>query len=324
VIAAIDEARDGPERVQRIVRQLGRFAHVDEGPDGVANVVEALDAALRITANEVRHRARLVRDVGELPPAVGDEGRLSQVFVNLLVNAAQALDPARARRNIVRVHAFSAEGRVYVSIEDNGPGIAPELQSRVFDPFFTTKEVGEGTGLGLSICHGLVTKMGGEIGVDSETGRGTRVTISLEARPGADATSRASSAGAARRTPRSITRGRVLVVDDEHLVGRSLKRALAPHEVLVATSVAEAMKIVRHQVVDAILCDLMMPDGGGIDFHTRIEAEHPELLSKLCFMTGGAFMPDAREFLETVDAPTFKKPFNLPKLRECIDALIAG
>jgi len=76
--------------------------------------------------------------------------------------------------------------------------------------------------------------------------------------------------------------------------------------------------------VDAILCDLMMPDGGGIDFHTRIEAEHAELLPKLCFMTGGAFMPDAREFLETVDAPTFKKPFDLPKLRECVDALIAS
>ncbi|NOY92040.1 MAG: response regulator [Deltaproteobacteria bacterium] len=324
VLAAVDEARDGTQRVQRIVRQLGRFAQQPENADGVADVTEAIDAALRITANEVRHRARLIREIEELPPAVGDEARLSQVFVNLLVNAAQALDPARARQNRVCVRAYTAGGRVFVSVEDNGPGIPAELQSRVFDPFFTTKGVGEGTGLGLAICHGLVTKMGGEIGVDSETGRGTRVTVSLEARPDAQLTGRVSSLEPAPSTRRSVQRGRILVVDDEYLVGRSLKRALTPHEVIVATSVTEAMEIVRHQEVDVILCDLMMPDGGGIDFHTRIEAERPELLPILCFMTGGAFMPEAREFLQRVDAPTFKKPFDLAKLREHVDGLISG
>jgi len=320
-LAAVEEARDGTLRVQRIVRQLSRFAHADEGDHSVVSVVDSLDAALRITANEVRHRARLVRDVEDVPQAAGDEARLSQVLVNLLMNAAQALDPALARLNRIRVHAFSAADRVFVSVEDNGPGISAALQSRIFDPFFTTKDVGEGTGLGLSICHSLVTGMGGEIGVDSETGRGTRVTISLPARPEVE-----REPGAQNPAPQPERRsvkvhGRVLVVDDEVLVGRSLKRALFPHEVTVATTVADALALLRRQSFDAILCDLMMPDGGGMDFHARLKREQPELLPKLSFMTGGAFMPEAREFIERVSAKTFKKPFELATLREHIDRM---
>jgi len=322
LLAAVDEARDGTRRVQSIVRQLGRFAYAGESDDGVADVVAALDAALRITQNEIRHRARIVRDIEAVPIVSGEEAQLSQVFVNLLVNAAQALDPARVRLNRVRVHTFMADGRVCITVEDNGPGIPAQIQSRVFDPFFTTKEVGEGTGLGLSISHGLVTQMGGEILVDSETGRGTRVTVCLDARPDATPTGPGVTVKPSRRTPGSVGRGRVLVVDDEPLVGRSLKRALIPHDVKVVTSVAEAMELLSHGEVDAILCDLMMPDGGGIDFHARLRAEHPALLRKLCFMTGGAFVPEARDFLEYVDAPTVKKPFDLPELRELIDGLV--
>ncbi|HET7501259.1 MAG TPA: ATP-binding protein, partial [Kofleriaceae bacterium] len=178
---AIADARDGAERVRKIVQGLRSFSRSEEaerrGPLALPGVLEA---AIRMTSNEIRHRAQLVREIGPVPQVIADDGRLTQVFINLLVNAAHAIPEGRFDRNRITVRTRTDEqGLAVVEIEDTGKGIAPELVSRVFDPFFTTKDVGEGTGLGLSICHGIVSGLGGQISIDSVPGRGTTFRVVL-------------------------------------------------------------------------------------------------------------------------------------------------
>src|SRR5262249_52991153 len=141
---------------------------------------EVLDSSLRIASNQIRQRAQLIKSYADLPAASGDAGRLGQVFLNLLINAAHAIPEGRAERNMIRVSTqVDAEGRVVVAISDTGVGIDPATLGRLFDPFFTTKPVGEGIGLGLSICHTIVASLGGSISVESELGRGTQFRVAL-------------------------------------------------------------------------------------------------------------------------------------------------
>ena len=129
--------------------------------------------------NEIRHRAQLVKDYDKVAPVEANESRLGQVFLNLIVNAAQAIGEGHANMNQIRLRARNESARVLVDIEDTGTGIPPEVMSRLFTPFFTTKPPGVGTGLGLSICHRIVTGLGGQITVDSKVGRGTLFRILL-------------------------------------------------------------------------------------------------------------------------------------------------
>jgi PAS domain S-box-containing protein len=175
----LGEAIQGADRVRRIVEDLRVFARPREqvGPVDVRRVFEL---AIKIAAGQIRHRARLVKDYADLPPVQADESRLSQVVLNLLVNAAQAIPEGRPSENEIRlVTRRHAADRVAIEVSDTGCGIPPELKDRIFEPFFTTKQVGVGTGLGLSICHGIVRSMGGEITVESEMGKGSTFRVLL-------------------------------------------------------------------------------------------------------------------------------------------------
>jgi PAS domain S-box-containing protein len=165
---AIKDAQDGAERVRKIVLGLRPFTRTSAEQYVALALPEVLEAAIQLTGNEVRHRAQLVQELGPTPLVRGDEGRLTQVFLNLLINAAQAIPEGRSSRNLITVRTRTdAQGNAIIEIEDTGKGMAPDVQIRVFDPFFTTKDVGEGTGLGLSICHGIVTAIGGQISIES-------------------------------------------------------------------------------------------------------------------------------------------------------------
>jgi PAS domain S-box-containing protein len=175
------ETLEGAERVRRIVQDLHTFARPRE-TRGPIDLHRVLDLAASIASSQIRFHARLVKDYGPIPLVQGDESRLGQVALNLIVNAAQAIPSGRPQENEIRlVTRAEREGRVLLEVRDTGSGIPPEVRSRVFEPFFTTKPVGTGTGLGLSICHGIVTSLGGEITLDSETGRGTTLRVVLPA-----------------------------------------------------------------------------------------------------------------------------------------------
>ncbi|MFL5366536.1 MAG: two-component system sensor histidine kinase NtrB [Myxococcales bacterium] len=189
VDTAIAEALEGAERVRRIVKDMKTLSRVDDETISAVDVERALDASVNMAIHELRQKANVVKEYAGVGFALANEGRLVQVFLNLLVNASQAIATSSPESNEVRiVTCLDAEGRIAVEISDTGGGIPEDVLPRIFDPFFTTKPLGVGTGLGLSICHSLVTAIGGEIDVTSKVGAGTRFLLTLPSvQPGAAA-----------------------------------------------------------------------------------------------------------------------------------------
>jgi CheY-like chemotaxis protein len=290
-------------------------------------LTQVLDSATRMAWNEVRHRAHLVREYGELPRVQGSEARLGQVFLNLVVNAAQAIPEGHADEHEIRISARTlASEQVVVEVRDTGSGIPASIMGRIFDPFFTTKPPGIGSGLGLSICHRIVAGMGGQIEVESQPARGTvfRVTlpaaesdanVSASAKPG-------SSLSGAPRTPLAVgeTRGRVLVIDDDPAMAKVIQLLLGDyHDVEVFTSARRALaRLHDGERYDAIVCDVMMPEMSGVDFHAELAEHEPDLASGIIFLTGGAFTLRAREFLDRIPNPCLEKPFDFENLRALV------
>ena len=178
---AVEDSSDGVRRVREIVRSLKRFSGPERADRVALDVCAELDASLALASTEIRHRARLEKRLAPVAPVLAAEHELAQVFVNLLVNAAQAIPEGRSDDNVVRLSCAMDCGEVVVEVGDTGAGIPPDVRSRMFEPFFTTKPVGIGTGLGLSICHGIVGRLGGRIEVESEVGRGSTFRVYLPA-----------------------------------------------------------------------------------------------------------------------------------------------
>jgi signal transduction histidine kinase len=315
--AAIAESDEGAQRVQHIVRGLKAFARTDEDRREPTDVAEALQAAIDMSAHELKHCARLERDISPAPMVDGNEVRLSQVFLNLLLNAAQAI-PEHRPQGLIRVTLRTdARGWAVAEVQDDGCGIPEEHLTRIFDPFFTTKPVGVGTGLGLSISQGIVLALGGELTVRSEVGVGTIFCVALPPSAAAQAESPRADAPAA-----DGSQARILVVDDEPLVGAAIRRALSQrHRVTVADSGQIALDLIRTGVrFDHILCDLMMPMMTGMEFHARLVRVAPQQADVVTFMTGGAFTPAASEFMARHPRAWLEKPLDPEKLRRIVDA----
>ncbi|MGM9481399.1 ATP-binding protein [Roseateles sp. NT4] len=174
------ESKEGLSRVRQIVQDLKDFSRVDTHQEWVwASLHQGIDSTLNIVANEIKYRADVKREYGDLPDIQCLPSELNQVFLNLLVNAAHAIGP---ERGLIVVRSGDAGDKVWVEVEDDGCGIAPEHLTRIFDPFFTTKPVGRGTGLGLSLAYGIVQKHQGRIDVRSEPGRGSCFRVTLPVR----------------------------------------------------------------------------------------------------------------------------------------------
>ena len=302
---ALGEAATGAARVRRIVHDLKSLSRSGEDRLVPVDVGQALEAALHLARTDLRQRARVTTDLATVPPVLGDEGRLSQVFLNLLVNAAQAIPEGQLDEHEIEIGLGEECGRVVLTVRDTGCGIAPENLKRIFDPFYTTKPVGVGTGLGLAISHGIVTGLGGEIEVESEPGRGSTFRVSLPAAavvpaPEDVAPARASPAGAAR----------VLVVDDEPMFCRAMARMLGrEHDVVTVGDSREALRrIEAGERFDAIFADLVMPGMNGAEFHDALALVAPALAARMRVVTGGAFTPGGAEFLERMAGRVLEKP----------------
>ncbi len=315
---AIAQACEGAMRVRDVVRELLAFSRNDEEEIEPTDVNECLESTLRLAANQIKARACLVRDYGALPPVLGDRSRLGQVFLNLVLNAAQALPEGEATANEIRVTTYLDDAeQVFIEVRDTGPGIAEDIREKIFDPFFTTKPVGEGTGLGLSICHGIVTGLGGEITVDSEVGRGTAVQVRLPALVDA---SQPEPSPHEKSAEFEVARAKLLIVDDEPLIRAALKRYLvAWFEVEVAENGRQAWEKLEGDVsYDLVLCDLIMPEMTGMELFEAICADSAHLARRFVFITGGAFTQRARDFLERVENTVLYKPFAFRELRDLI------
>ena len=178
VVSLIAESMDGTTRVRRIVQDLRDFSRPGETEWQQADLHAGLESTLNVVWNEIKYKAEIVRDYGDLPAVECLPFQLNQVFLNLLVNAAQAI----AERGSITLRTARDGDFVTIAVSDTGCGIPPENLARIFDPFFSTKPVGKGTGLGLSVAYGIVAKHGGRIEVNSEPGKGTTFTVRLPIR----------------------------------------------------------------------------------------------------------------------------------------------
>jgi two-component system, cell cycle sensor histidine kinase and response regulator CckA len=321
VRSALDHARRGAERIRDIVRGLKTFSRPENEKIGPLDVIGVVESTLAMIANEIRHRATLVKDYAEVPEVLANEARLGQVLLNLLMNALQAMPEGRTDGNEVRVVVKSGgPDRVLIEVRDNGVGIPEQVRGRIFEPFFTTKPVGIGTGLGLAICHGIVASLGGNLEVESEQGAGSVFRVELPAAPRsmqqpAPVRAPATSARAGAPEPNAHRR-RILVVDDEPVVCFSLERLLSSEgEVVALTSPKQALKrLEAGERFDVILCDVMMPEMDAMSLHERLSEVDPQQADRMAFITGGAFSMRARDFLEKVPNPRLSKPFDVEAL----------
>jgi two-component system, cell cycle sensor histidine kinase and response regulator CckA len=311
----IESARDGAERIAFIVRLLSTFVRGSGDETQSVDVLRAIDAAARLAMQHIRTRARLRLDLGVLPPVRANEARLAQVFLNLLINAAQAIPEGAPDKNEIRVKASHDDGRVVIVISDTGCGIAPELTSRIFEPFYTTKPADQGTGLGLSISRDVIVAFGGSITVDSELGQGAsfRIELPLASLGEADKTTTPKS-----QPPAPCVEQRVLVLDDEPLIGDFLIGALDGHHVEVTTDGYEALKLVADGAYDLVLCDLRMPRMSGIEFYAELCRRRPDLASSFVLMTGAAIDEELQLFLASNAVPVLRKPFDMSELNQCV------
>jgi CheY-like chemotaxis protein len=316
----VRDARMSADRVREIVRDLKVFSRAQEDRRGAVDVEKVLESTLRMAWNEIRHRAKVIKSYGKVPRVDANEGRLGQVFLNLIVNAVQAIPEGNFDQHEIRVSTKMEQGMVTIAVGDTGAGIPPEVQRRLFTPFFTTKPAGVGTGLGLAISHRIITSLGGSISLDTEVGRGTTFRVKLPVAP-------INLPPVTQKMPSphpAVRRGRVLVIDDEDSLVQAIKRYLSQdHEVEGVTSARLAIeKLVAGEHFDAIVCDLMMPQVTGMDVYAAVTKLDPAIADRMIFVTGGAFTDSARRFLDSTPNQHIEKPFDLKTLRNIVNDIV--
>ena len=302
------------ERCARIVKTFLAMARSRPPQRGAVQLDEVAENALELAGYGLRTAGiEIIRELDpELPQVWGDSDQLHQVVTNLIVNAQQALmHTAHTRRLWLRT--LQRDGEVVLEVEDNGPGMTPEVQKRIFEPFFTTKPQGVGTGVGLSVCLGIVTAHEGRISVRSEPGHGTCFSVALALHRGPIASADPVAAPAAM----APAPGRVLVVDDEleiaELVAEHLRRDGLTVEIV--SSGRKALARLKSQAFDVVVSDLRMPDLDGRALVDALREQHPELARRVVLITGDALGADFADVSRELSLPVFEKPLDIGALR---------
>lgn len=327
-----ENASEGAERVRLIVRDLKTFSRPDSEDLESVDLVEVIDSVLRIAGHELKHRARVEWEKTPLPPVIGNTARLSQVLLNVVANAAQAMAGGSPQTDRLRIESSVMDGgrNVELRLRDSGIGMSQETLSQAFELFFTTKRTSSGTGLGLALCRKIVEGFGGEIDIKSEVGKGTEVVLRL-ARSGADDVGQLDpthkqALPSGRGAPAASNGRRVLVIDDEPEIGAVSTAMLSGrYTVEVARDGNTALERLRSETqFDAILCDLMMEGLNGMDVYEMVADERPELTPRFLFMTGGPCTARASDFLEQHLGRVLEKPFKANELVDALDTLIGA
>ncbi len=319
----VEMVRDEAMRIGQITTNLLAFARMSGPERSLVDVNELVRRTHTLRAyhlNTLNVSVQLELDETE-PRVWANVSELQQMLLNLLINAEQALETYDgARRITLRTRADHAEVRI--ECRDSGPGIAPDIRTRIFDPFFTTKPEGVGTGLGLSICYGIVKGHGGRIWVESEPGSGACFIIAL---PLDLRTLPRPIPGVTPEVAVNAETLSVLVVDDEPGIRQATARFLnrGGMQVRAVSDGAEALRALRTQAFDVILCDVRMPGMNGRDFLIRLREQAPRLVSTLIFATGDTFDTDTAALLADAGAPSLVKPFDFDALERLVRDIAA-
>ena len=312
---ALKEALDGVERIRVIVDDLRGLTRPPENEAPQADVGRAVHSAVAIAEAHTRSKAVIRIDIDSACYVSCYEPRLSQAVLNLLINSAQALAEGHKDDHVIVVRARRVDENVQIEVEDDGPGIPPEILERVREPLFTTKPVGEGTGLGLALAEGIVRSYGGQLQIQSRAGR-TVVTLTLPA-VSPDAVRPAPKRDPSESpTPIHQVPLRILVCDDEPMVARAIQRNLTIHDVHIVTGGRHALaRLEEDEDFDLVLCDLMMPEVSGMDVYQAIAENRPHLVHRLVFMSGGTFTEQARAFRDKPGLKFLEKPISVEDLK---------
>jgi CheY-like chemotaxis protein/two-component sensor histidine kinase len=311
IMESLIDAVDGAERVSKLVADFRQAAPSETVSSTEAvDLREVLETAQNVANATVRTRANVSISIDVPGRVVATGARLAQVFINLLVNSAQAIP--EGKRGQIRVVAENpGPDFVRVEVRDNGSGIHPDDMDAVFAPFFTTKPPGEGTGLGLSICRNIIEQFGGRLGLESEFGKGTTVWVELQV---ADEPAHENHMARSHVSEAIDSSARVLIVDDDPHILRMVERVLANTcHVTTADNPKRGLELALSTPFDLVISDVIMPELTGPHLLAEILRERPRYESRLVLMTGGR-----RVVGNTSNLPTLQKPFGVRDLKKVV------
>ena len=303
--------RSGTERIASITRDLRTFSRPEDSSLTPVDLRGVVLSVLKLVGKEVEARARLVLDLQPTRPVMGNEARLVQVVLNLVVNAIQALPVDSTANNEIHLRTRDEGAQVLLDVADSGPGVPAVDRDRIFEPFFSTKEIGKGTGLGLFVCRNIVQGLAGDVEALDRPAGGALFRVTLPASPSGPVAKAAPSPAA----KAVMAAGRhIVLIEDDSMVARALTMQLRAvgYRVTALADGKEGLELLRSRPeVNLVFCDLMMTGMTGMDLAEALAVEAPEVAAKMVFMTGGAFLPRAREFVARHLDRTVDKPFDI-------------
>ncbi|MBC7742555.1 MAG: response regulator [Bdellovibrionaceae bacterium] len=317
-----DEVNYGLTRIQSIVKDLKSLScgPAEENVQEI-DVATNLESAIMIASHEIQHRAELIVELQPLLKVMANDSQLGQVFLNLLINAAQSIEPGQTRLNKIFVKAYAQDRNVVIVIQDTGRGISEAVQQNIFEPFYTTKPVGQGTGLGLSISQTIINRFEGHISFESKPGIGTTFKVVLPAIINPTVQDDVPKNLYNKNQANSRISGHVVIIDDDVDLLETMKEIVSEeHKTNAFLNAADALfYLTENSNVDVIICDLMMPNMGGIEFYERLKVQAPQLLNRIIILTGGSFTAKTAHFLNQPDIRAFEKPLRKDELLNLIN-----
>ena len=311
------------ERCKKIVQNLQTFARKHKPQKDYVGVNGILESCIELRAYQLRvdNIKVLLELAPQLPKTMADFHQLQQVFINILVNAHQAMVSYEKEGQII-IRTSHRSGTIRVEIQDSGPGISESNLPKLFDPFFTTKEVGQGTGLGLSICYGIIEEHHGTISALNAAGHGAVFRIELPIVEPAEPEVRESVKPPALASQPAIQCGSILVVDDEMTIVDILYQLLKAdgHRVDTAMSGSVALRKLTNDHYDVIISDLKMPGMSGQELYKQVASQNSALARRIIFSTGDVVSTETREFLESCGNTYLQKPFEIEMIRQAVMA----
>ncbi|UCH51988.1 MAG: PAS domain S-box protein [Chloroflexota bacterium] len=324
IVRDVEIINEGAQRVSNIVKKLLAFARQTKPEQRYVNVNELIRNTLdlqayALAANNIKVNLQLERD---LPMTIADPGQLQQVFLNLIMNAEEAIKSARDKGKLV-IKTEHTDNTIRISFKDNGLGIPEEDLAHIFDPFFTTREVGQGTGLGLSVCHGIVTEHKGRIWAENEPGKGAIFIVELptvieDKQP-------EIPEPVIIEEPKKVAKAKILVVDDEPVIRQLVSQVLTDegHMVETADNAADALELVKSKRYRLILLDIKMPGMSGVELYKQFQKIAPSLTKRVVFITGDVMGKRTMSFLDKTKAQCLMKPFDAKQLKAEMKRILA-
>lgn len=316
----LTDCHKGTHRIQDIARSLGTFSRADEERAEMVDITRLIDDACAMVFNQIRYRARLVKRSEPIPMIAAFPGRIVHALLNMLTNAAEAIDGGAYAQHRIVVSTRVEDDQIVVAVSDTGMGVPESHRERIFTTGFTTKAHEGGMGLGLSACRAVAAEHGGRLEVHALPDRGTRFELILPVHTGLPTAEQRRESHPVSETP--TKRARLLIVDDDAMVLSALRRQLQRrYDAVTVLGGEEALaRLAEDPGFDAILCDLVMPEVDGKSFYDAVQLDHPRLTDRIVFMSGGAFTSRIRKFASSISNPVLQKPLS----REDVESVLSA